>query len=201
VAVHEVGHAISYAALFGYIPTQVAVLTASSDKNGFIGLHSIDASYNHLIWQIRCLMGGRVAEEIMFGKENVTGGAMGDLQKATGLAANLVRMYGMSDSLSRLDVPTSHHALYHNLDMDNSNIQIERVLREEKEEAHKLLKSKLGLIKDMADHLVKYEKISNEKFKSLCKEHGIECEYLDAKETIYPKYQTLYDRFWENEER
>jgi hypothetical protein len=43
------------------------------------------------------------------------------------------------------------------------------------------------------------EKISNDKFRSLCKENGIECEYLDAKETVYPKFQEVYEEFWKKE--
>lgn len=197
VAVHEVGHAVSYSVLFGYMPTQVAVLTASEDKNGFIGLHGIDTTKNHLIWQIRCLLSGRLAEELVFGKDNVTGGAMGDIDKATSLAANLVRLYGMGDKLSRFDTPNGHAAINHNLDLKASNEEIERILQNERVEAEKLLKSKIDLIRALTDHLVKYEKISEDKYLSLCKQHGVKCETLDAKEVIYAKYKDLYDGFWE----
>jgi hypothetical protein len=194
VAIHETGHALAYACLFGYVPTQVAVLVASEDKNGFVGLHAIDNTRNHLLWQIQCFLAGRVAEEMVFGRDNVNGGAIGDLDRATTLAANLIRLYGMGERLSRLDVPSSHTALAHNLDLKSSNEQIEQILQEEKAKVEKLLKAKRGLLKDMTNYLVKNEKISDNKFISMCAQHGVKVEVLDAKEIIYPRYRDIYDK-------
>lgn len=201
VAVHETGHAVAYACLFGYVPTQVAVLVASDDRNGFVGLHGIDTTRNHLLWQIRVLLSGRIAEEIVFGKDNVNGGAVGDIDRATTLAANLVRLYGMGDKMSRLDTMASHQALAHNLDLKGSNEEIETILRAEKMEAENLLRKHIGLLRDMTNHLIKYEKISDNKFISLCREHGVVCSALDAKETVFPKYREMYNSYWENAER
>jgi cell division protease FtsH len=82
VAVHETGHAIAYAAMFNYIPTQVAVLVASEDKNGFIGMHAIDSNKTFLERQIQVFLAGRIAEEIVFGESLIGAGASGDLDKA-----------------------------------------------------------------------------------------------------------------------
>lgn len=195
VAVHEVGHAISYSESFGYVPTQVAVLTASDDKNGFIGLHNIDSNKRFFLYQIRCLLAGRVAEELVFGKDVMGAGAGGDIDKATTIAGHMLRVYGMGDDLSRRNTDGASGALGHNIDMDEANDQIEKILQDQKVEAEKLLKGKLGLLREMTDHLVQHEKITNDEYIALCEKHGIACEYLDAKETVRPKYHQLYDKF------
>jgi cell division protease FtsH len=199
VALHETGHAMTYAMLFGYVPTQVAVVVASEDKNGFVGLHAIDSAYTLLLNQIKVFLAGRIAEEIVFGKEQVNGGASGDLDRATSLAANLIRIYGMGERLSRMDLPTGHYAINHNLDIKATNDQIEEVLQAQRVEAEKLIRSKMGLLRDMTNYLIKYEKISDNKFIALCAEHGVECETLDAKEIVFLKYKDMYDSFWGKE--
>ena len=52
--------------------------------------------------RLALLFGGRVAEEIIFGKENVTTGAGNDIMQATGLARRMVMEFGMSDKLGRV---------------------------------------------------------------------------------------------------
>ncbi|HEX8265106.1 MAG TPA: ATP-dependent zinc metalloprotease FtsH [Pyrinomonadaceae bacterium] len=57
--------------------------------------HSYTKEY--LMGQIAILMGGRIAEEIFFGADNVTTGASNDIERATALARSMVTEYGMSD--------------------------------------------------------------------------------------------------------
>lgn len=54
--------------------------------------------------QIDVCMGGRVAEELIFGQDNVTSGASSDIMKATDVAKRMVRYYGMSEKVG----PVNH---------------------------------------------------------------------------------------------
>ena len=98
VAVHESGHFVMYAKLFGEMPEKVCSKTASSDNGGFM-LKSEEKSeihsYEWLINTIKVSLGGYVAEKMVFGDERRTTGASEDLRVATKWASRIVRDYGM----------------------------------------------------------------------------------------------------------
>ena len=52
--------------------------------------------------RIAMILGGRVAEELIYGKDNVTTGASNDLEKVSALAKSMVTSYGMSDKMGNL---------------------------------------------------------------------------------------------------
>ena len=98
VAVHESGHFVMYAKLFGKMPEKVCSKTASRDNGGFmlksdesVELHSFEWIMN----TIKVSLGGYVAEKMVFGDEKRTTGASEDLRVATKWASRLVRDYGM----------------------------------------------------------------------------------------------------------
>jgi ATP-dependent Zn protease len=62
-------------------------------------------SYKWMISRLAIMMGGRVAEELTFGKENITSGASSDIVQATKLARAMVTEWGFSDELGQ--VPTA----------------------------------------------------------------------------------------------
>ena len=100
-ALHESGHFVMYAKLFGKLPEKLVSRTAESDKGGFL-MEDVDAFKNKIskkdmIKQIQVLLGGYVAEKLYFGEE-MTLGAQNDLKEATIIASKMVRTYGMGIS-------------------------------------------------------------------------------------------------------
>jgi cell division protease FtsH len=59
-------------------------------------------SYKYMVSRLIIMMGGRVAEELHFGKENITSGASSDIEQATKLARAMVTQWGFSDKLGQV---------------------------------------------------------------------------------------------------
>ena len=101
-ACHEGGHALVALLTPGADPIHKATIIPRGRSLG----HVLQLPENDVVSltrkQIRCkldvMFGGRVAEELMFGKDNVTTGATNDMQQATNLARRCVMQFGFSDS-------------------------------------------------------------------------------------------------------
>merc|ERR1719389_948178 len=104
VAYHEAGHAIMGALTPDYdMVTKVTILPRTNGAGGFTlftpteeRLESGLYSMRYLKGQLAVALGGRVAEEIVFGKEEVTTGASGDLQQVRNIARRMVAQWGYS---------------------------------------------------------------------------------------------------------
>ena len=97
-ALHESGHFVMYAKLFGKLPEKLVSRTAESYTGGFL-MENVDVSKKSvskkdMLKKIQVLLGGYVAEKIYFGEE-MTIGAQSDLKQATAIASKIVRRYGM----------------------------------------------------------------------------------------------------------
>ncbi|KAE9610609.1 putative ATPase, AAA-type, core, peptidase, FtsH [Lupinus albus] len=101
VAYHEVGHAICGTLTPGHDAVQKVTLVPRGQARGLTWFIPSDdptlISKQQLFARIVGGLGGRAAEEIIFGEPEVTTGAAGDLQQITGLAKQMVVTFGMSD--------------------------------------------------------------------------------------------------------
>uniref|UniRef100_A0A7S0RC15 AAA+ ATPase domain-containing protein n=1 Tax=Chlamydomonas leiostraca TaxID=1034604 RepID=A0A7S0RC15_9CHLO len=101
VAYHEVGHAICGTLTPGHDPVQKVTLIPRGQARGltwFIpGEDPTLISKSQIFARVVGALGGRAAEEVIFGHEEVTSGAAGDLQQVTQMARQMVINYGMSD--------------------------------------------------------------------------------------------------------
>ncbi|MGR8930268.1 MAG: ATP-dependent zinc metalloprotease FtsH [Gammaproteobacteria bacterium] len=106
-AYHEAGHAI----VGRLVPDHDPVYKVSiMPRGGALGItmflperDQYSASKDKLESQIASLFGGRVAEEMIYGKNKVTTGASNDIMRATQLARNMVTKWGLSDRLGPMD--------------------------------------------------------------------------------------------------
>lgn len=101
VAYHEVGHAICGTLTPGHDAVQKVTLIPRGQAKGLTWFIPADdptlISKKQLFARIVGGLGGRAAEEIIFGEPEVTTGAAGDLQQITGLAKQMVTTFGMSE--------------------------------------------------------------------------------------------------------
>jgi cell division protease FtsH len=101
VAYHEVGHAVCGTLTPGHDPVQKVTLIPRGQARGLTwfvpGEDPTLISKQQIFARIVGALGGRAAEEVIFGDAEVTSGASGDLQQVSGMARQMVINYGMSD--------------------------------------------------------------------------------------------------------
>lgn len=107
-AYHEAGHAlVSLNILPKEQISKVTIIPSSKGAGGYTLSIPEDQLYqnkSYLNKRIMVLLGGRAAEEIIFGSENITTGAYSDLKTSTSIIANMVTEYGMGESLGLLSL-------------------------------------------------------------------------------------------------
>lgn len=117
---------------------------------------------------IASLFGGRIAEEIIFGKSAITTGASNDIEKATELARNMVTKWGLSERLGPLaygqdegEVFLGHSVTKHKQFSDETAEAIDQEVRaiidNNYKIAEKVLKDNIDILHMMAEALIKYE--------------------------------------------
>lgn len=105
-AYHEAGHALVSAKVLPEEKlSKVTIIPTTNGAGGYTLSIPEDKMYqnkSYLLNRIKVLLGGRAAEEIIFGKEKITTGAYSDLKHSTNLVTNMITAYGMGESLGLL---------------------------------------------------------------------------------------------------
>ncbi|KAF2285133.1 hypothetical protein GH714_038761 [Hevea brasiliensis] len=98
-AFHESGHAIAAIHVDGALPVYKATITPRGNSFGLVAqlpdMDEMSISQKQMLARLVVYMGGRVAEELTFGEDEVTSGASSDFEQATSLARAMVTKYGM----------------------------------------------------------------------------------------------------------
>lgn len=107
-AYHEVGHAlVSLKALPNEKVSKITIIPSTKGAGGYTLSIPEDNLYQNKTYlknKIMVLLGGRAAEEIIFGPDYITTGAHNDLKRSTSIAFNMVTQYGMGDTLGLLNM-------------------------------------------------------------------------------------------------
>ena len=178
VAYHEVGHALISA--LDKEETPVTKITIVPHTEGALGYtlylpeeEKFLSTRDELLVQIRSLVGGRAAEEVVFNTQ--TTGAANDLQRATALARKMVSMFGMNDALGLMTSATvEHQYLEGRTYMDCSNDtaalvdrEVQKLLASCYASAKETLCNNRALLDDIAALLLEKETITGEEMMAI----------------------------------
>ncbi len=181
VAYHESGHTL----VAEFVPTGEPVHKVSIIPRGMGALgytlqlpekEKFLATRNELLDQIAILLGGRVAEEIIFG--DVSTGAQNDLERATEIARNMVCTYGMSERLGPLTYGKKHQSLFlgseygeeKNYSEETARIidsEVQRLVEKNYRRVRELLTEKRALLDKLSALLEQKEVLSGEEVAEL----------------------------------
>jgi len=173
-AYHEAGHAIVGRLVPAHDPVyKVSIIPRGRALGVTMFLPEEDRysySKQRLESQISSLFGGRIAEELIFGFDQVTTGASNDIQRSTELARNMVTKWGLSERLGPLtyseedgEVFLGHSVAQHKGVSDSTNNVIDEEVRvivdRNYQRSNKILVDNMDKLHVMADALIKYETI------------------------------------------
>jgi cell division protease FtsH len=176
-AYHEAGHAIVGLKVPSHDPVYKVTIIPRGRALGVTMFLPEEDRYSYskerLESQISSLFGGRIAEEIIFGPQNVTTGASNDIQRTTDLARNMVTKWGLSDNLGPLtygedegEVFLGHSVTQHkNISAQTANKideEVRAIVTRNYQRAESILKEHMDKLHAMADALMKYETIDTE---------------------------------------
>ncbi len=181
-AYHEAGHAIVGLTVPEHDPVYKVSIIPRGRALGVTMFLPEQDRYSHsrrrLESQLCSLFGGRLAEEIIFGADNVTTGASNDIQRATEIARNMVTKWGLSDRLGPLTYGEEEGEVFLGRSMTQRNEisaqtsqmideDVRAIIDRNYSEAEKILNEKINILHSMAEALIKYETIGEGQLKDL----------------------------------
>ena len=181
VAYHEMGHALIALSLPGTDPVQkISIIPRGIAALGYTMQVPTEDRFlmkkTELLNKIASLLGGRAAEEIIFG--DISTGAHNDLARATDIAKSMIKEYGMSDKLGQvyfsrekrqqfLDLGVQETADYSNATAESIDREISAIINREYARAMEILKSRKGILEKGAALLLEKEKIEGPELQAL----------------------------------
>lgn len=124
-------------------------------------MDAVTHNYEQYLAIIDVCMGGRAAEELVYGVEHVSSGISNDLKKATDLAYALVTEYGFSEKLGNLDL-RSHYDSLSNQTKQEVEREVRNIVEGARKRADMILKSKRHELELLKDALVEHETLTRD---------------------------------------
>lgn len=181
-AYHEVGHALLAKLLKNCDPLhKVSIIPRGMALGVTIVLPEKDhltLKKVQLLDKIAMTLGGRVAEEIIYGKEFITTGASNDLEKVTQMARSMVTKYGMSERLGNLAYGKSEDHVFMGRDFGHQrdyseeiaaaiDEEVQRIVTEQYELAKTLLEENRDMLDTISHKLLEMETLDEKEFVEL----------------------------------
>ncbi|MCA3574492.1 MAG: ATP-dependent zinc metalloprotease FtsH [Aestuariivirga sp.] len=181
-AYHEAGHALVAMNVPKADPVHKATIIPRGRALGMVMQlpegDRLSMSYTQMTSRLAIMMGGRIAEELTFGKENVTSGAQSDIEQATRLARAMVTRWGYSDELGTVAYGENQEEVFlghsvsrtQNISEETSqkiDQEVKRLVSEGLSEARRILTEKNHDLVTLAQGLLEYETLSGEEIKNL----------------------------------
>jgi len=197
IAYHEVGHAIVGTLLKHHDPVQKVTLIPRGQAKGLTWFTPSDdqslISRSQILARIMGALGGRAAEEVVFGYPEVTTGAGNDLQQVTSMARQMVTRFGMSNigplalegqgSDPFLGRSMGSSSQYSEDVASRIDMQIRSIIQHCHDETVQIIKDNRVVIDQLVDILIEKETISGEEFRKIV------AEYTELPEKIIYKSQ------------
>jgi cell division protease FtsH len=186
IAYHEIGHALVGTLLKDHDPVQKVTLIPRGQAQGLTWFTPNEEqgliTRSQLKARIAGALGGRAAEEIIFGAAEVTTGAGGDLQQVSGMARQMVTRFGMSD-LGPLSLESQQGEVFLGRDwMSRSDYseaiacridsQVRLIVEECHETAKRIIREHRTVTDRLVDLLIEKETIDGEEFRQIVAEYA-----------------------------
>ena len=185
VAYHEAGHAVVGALMPDYDPVQKISIIPRGQAGGLTfftpseeRMESGLYSRSYLQNQMAVALGGRVAEEIIFGEDEVTTGASNDLKQVAQVARQMVTRFGMSDRLGPIALGRSQGGMFLGRDIASErdfsektaatiDSEVSELVDMAYKRASKVLIDNRLILDELAEMLIKKETVNAEELQEL----------------------------------
>lgn len=194
-AVHEAGHTLTFAVLFGKAPPIVSVNLTSEHSDGVTYTPPIAHCKESLLDDICVGFGGMCAETLVFGKDYLSSGSWSDLQRITKLATNAVRCYSFGSVNSYVMPITSNVAQQFNTDITKTNEMVEEISTTQKKRCMELLSKQRQALITLSDALIKNITISGQQIVEICKKFDIPCKISTIGTMVIHEYRKAYQEY------
>ena len=174
-AVHEVGHAL-VSVLYGKPFEKITVLT----RGGFLGYVESNSEQKMFtkqdyLEQLDICFGGRAAEELIYGADQISGGAQQDIQQASRLARFMILQLGMSDKVGPVSLEAGMGGylggetvtLTTQATMTMAEDEVRRLLKERYSAAVEMLRAHRDTLLKLARHVFEREELTGAEFEGL----------------------------------
>ncbi|MDP2214471.1 ATP-dependent zinc metalloprotease FtsH [Phenylobacterium sp.] len=183
-AYHEGGHALVAITVPSSDPVHKATIVPRGRALGMVMQlpegDRYSMNFTQMTSRLAIMMAGRVAEEIIFGKENITSGASSDISAATSLARNMVTRWGFSDELGTVAYGDNQEEVFlgHSVartqnvsseTMKKIDAEVRRLVKQGEDEARRILTERLDDLHAVAKALLEFETLSGEEINGVIK--------------------------------